>query len=289
MSLTRAPVGVIARPGAYKWDLPASALSSFTPMAAEADDPHVISVYDVIGEDWWSGGGFTSQRAAAALRSIGQNPVTVNINSPGGDMFEGLAIYNLLAEHPAKVTVRVMGIAASAASIIAMAGDEVLMGPGTMMMVHRAWGGVIGNHHEFAEAAALFQTFDESMASIYVERTGLSQAEVFELLEGASKASDGTYMTAVEAIDKGFADGKFDRAADTVASASLPSDIVAMRRVDAALAKQGVSRKERNALLKDIRSAREAALPATRDAGPSDASFAELQAALATNLSILKV
>src|SRR5690606_23214700 len=114
------------------------------PQAAEGDDPNTISIYDVIGEDWWTGGGFTAKRAAAALRSIGKNPVTVNVNSPGGDMFEGIAIYNLLREHPAEVTVNVMGLAASAASIIAMAGDKINVALGSFVMIHNAWGIVIG-------------------------------------------------------------------------------------------------------------------------------------------------
>jgi ATP-dependent protease ClpP protease subunit len=121
-----------ARPKNFQWDAPSDVLSNWAehPMAAASEDANSISILDVIGEDWWTGGGFTAKRASAALRSIGASDVVVNINSPGGDMFEGIAIYNLLAAHPAKVTVNVLGIAASAASIIAMAGDEILMGEG---------------------------------------------------------------------------------------------------------------------------------------------------------------
>lgn len=287
MSLNRAPVGAIERPGAYRWDVPKSALASWAPLAAEADEKNTISIYEQIGEDWWTGEGFTAKRMGAALRSIGANPVTVNINSPGGDMFEGLAIYNLLAEHPAEVTVRVMGIAASAASVIAMAGDKVLMGTGTMIMIHRAWGMAIGNHHDFAEASSLFQKFDEAMASIYVERTGLAGADVMSLLDGATKSADGTFLTAAEAIEKGFADGKFEKTGSGTAKAALPADIQAMRRVDAALAKEGVPRRERNALLKDIRGARDAATDATRDAGEAHDGIAAIKAALVGTTSIL--
>ena len=90
-------------------------------MAAEADEGATISIYDVIGEDWWTGEGVTAKRIAAALRAIGKEPVTVAINSPGGDMFEGLAIYNLLREHEGEVNVKVLGLAASAGSVIASA------------------------------------------------------------------------------------------------------------------------------------------------------------------------
>lgn len=287
MSLNRAPVGAIERPGSYRWDVPAASLASYTPMAAEADEPNTISIYDVIGEDWWTGGGFTAARCASALRKIGDNPVTVNINSPGGDMFEGLAIYNMLAEHPAKVTVKVMGLAASAASAITMAGDEVLMGTGSMIMIHRAWGMAVGNHHAFTEAAALFAKFDELQVDIYAERTGLPRDEIMAMLDGASKASDGTYMSASEAIDKGFADAKFEKSGGAQALTGIPAEIHAMRRIDAALAKQGVPRKERNAMLKEIRGARDA-VPATRDAGEEDVNLAAIHAALSSNLSILR-
>ncbi len=88
---------------------------------AAATDDNSISVFDVIGQDYW-GEGVTAKRIAGALRAMNGADVTVNINSPGGDMFEGLAIYNLLREYEGRVTVKVLGIAASAASVIAMAG-----------------------------------------------------------------------------------------------------------------------------------------------------------------------
>lgn len=292
MSLNRRPVDAFERPANLQWDTPHKALAKWatSPSAAEADDANTISIYDIIGEGW-DGSGFTSARMAAALRAIGDNPVTVNINSPGGDMFEGLAIYNLLAEHPAEVTVKVMGLAASAASIIAMAGDKVLMGNGTMIMVHRAWGLAIGNHNDFTEAADLFQKFDESMASIYEARTGLSGAEIFSLLNGKNKSSDGTFMNVAEAIEKGFADDKFERSkGDGKAKNELPSQIVAKRRIEAALAAQGVSRKERLSLISEIQGESDSAAEAMRDAGeikPND-DFAELAAALVSNTTVLK-
>ncbi|HCM4050930.1 TPA: ATP-dependent Clp protease proteolytic subunit, partial [Salmonella enterica subsp. enterica serovar Anatum] len=96
---------------------------------AAATDDNSISVFDVIGQDYW-GEGVTAKRIASALRAMNGADVTVNINSPGGDMFEGLAIYNLLREYEGRVTVKVLGIAASAASVIAMAGDDIQIGRG---------------------------------------------------------------------------------------------------------------------------------------------------------------
>jgi ATP-dependent Clp protease protease subunit len=272
------------RPASYSWDAPADALSRWAdkPQAAEADEPNTISIYGVIGEDFWTGEGFTEKKMAGILRSIGKKPVTVNVNSPGGDMFEGLAIYNLLREHPAEVKVKVMGIAASAASVIAMAGDEVLMGTGSMMMIHKAWGLVVGNEFDFEDATTVFRKFDASMASIYVARTGISEKEILGMLAGPSRSSDGTYMTAAEAIAKGFADGEFEGADEaTQARASIPAEVLARRRAEAALAKQGVGRKERADILNSLSGPRDATRPAARDAG-------DLTAGILSAISILK-
>lgn len=105
---------------------------------AAATDDNSISVFDVIGQDYW-GEGVTAKRIAGALRAMNGADVTVNINSPGGDMFEGLAIYNLLREYEGRVTVKVLGIAASAASVIAMAGDDIQIGRGAFLMIHNCW------------------------------------------------------------------------------------------------------------------------------------------------------
>lgn len=280
MSLKKLPEAkAFQRPAGYSWDAPADALGQWsdTPMAAEADEPNTITIFDVIGEDWWTGEGFTAKRAAGALRSIGRNPVTVNINSPGGDMFEGLAIYNLLREHPAKVTVKVMGLAASAASVIAMAGDEVLMGTGSVMMIHNAWGIVIGNRHDFADASSVFETFDQSMASIYAARTGIGESDILAMLDGPNRQSDGTWLTAAEAIDKGFADGDFEPPSATgEARANVPYDVLARRQIEAALAKQGKGRKERSNLIHSLSGQRDATGTAARDAGNLAAEMSRL-------------
>ena len=268
MSLKKLPQAkAFDRPSAYVWDAPSDALYKWSemPSAAEADDPNTISIFSEIGEDMW-GDGFTAGRMAAALRSVGQHSVTVNINSPGGDMFEGLAIYNLLREHPAKVSVKVMGVAASAASIIAMAGDEIHMGTGSIMMIHNAWGAVIGNRHDFSDAANVFETFDGSMAAIYVARTGKKEAEIMAMLDGPSRASDGTYMTAKEAIASGFADGEF-AAPDDAPKSKEQTQITSLKRLDAALAKSGMPRTERRALLAEAKGGKQDAAPTVmRDA-----------------------
>jgi ATP-dependent Clp protease protease subunit len=290
MSLRKLPApAAFQRPQSFNWDAPADALSRWADaaFAAEADDPNSITIMDVIGEDMWTGEGVTENRIAAALRKIGPRDVTVKINSPGGDLFAGMAIYNLLREHPARVTVKVLGIAASAASLIAMAGDEVLMGTGSVLMVHNAWGAVIGNRHDFEEAATVFATFDKSMAAIYAGRTGLDEAAVLAMLDGPHRASDGTYMTAAEAVEKGFADRVVDGDDDDedykAARAALPADVLAKRRIEAALAKTGVPRKQRAALINEVRGARDAAPIAEREAGDN----AALEAALASLRAVI--
>lgn len=284
MSLRNLPkAAAFDRPQSYSWDAPAGALSEWAEraMAAAEDDATTISIYDVIGEDFWTGDGFTAKKMAGILRNIGERPVTVKINSPGGDMFEGLAIYNLLAEHKQEVTVKVMGVAASAASVIAMAGDRVLMGTGSILMVHRAWGIVIGNHHDFADAAATFDTFDRSMATIYSARTGIGETEMLALLDGPSRSSDGTYLSAAEAIEKKFADGTFEPDDESPgARAVIPQDVLARRRIEAAMARDGIGRKDRAEQINSLLGARDAAQPAARDAGVSAADIRSAISAL---------
>lgn len=260
MSLRKLPVKALARPQSYQFDAPADALEQWSPRAAEADGD-TISIYDVIGEDWWTGEGVTAKRVAGALRSIGAKPVTVNINSPGGDMFEGLAIYNLLVEHPAKVTVRVMGLAASAASIIAMAGDEIEMGMGSMLMIHNSWGMVVGNQDDMRAAAETFAEFDAAMADIYAARSGKPVTEV------AAMMSAETFMRAEKAIEMGFADSTFE-APDYDETANKGSDAKKARaKLDATLARTGMPRVERRALLREAAGTPSAAGTATPSAG----------------------
>ncbi|HKJ75231.1 MAG TPA: head maturation protease, ClpP-related [Alphaproteobacteria bacterium] len=266
-------------PQNYQWDARSDVLECWAamPQAAEADDANTISIFDVIGEDPLFGGGFTARRMAGALRSIGNKPVSVRINSPGGDMFEGIAIRNLLAEHPAKVTVSVIGLAASAASVIAMAGDEIRMGLGTFMMVHNAWGLVIGNRNDMREAADLFEQFDNALVDIYADRTGLSRDDIETIMNAE------TFMGPKEAIDKGFAD-QLDESmtADGEANNALSQEVIAIRRVDAALAKQGFPRSERRTLLREVKNGtHDAAASVTHDAdGVTAADFTRLMTAI---------
>lgn len=253
------------RPQNFQWDAPSDVLARWAelPQAAQSDDPATISIFETIGEDWWTGGGFTAKRTSAALRSIGNNPVTVNINSPGGDMFEGIAIYNILAAHPAEVTVNVMGIAASAASIIAMAGDTINMGIGSFLMIHNAWGVVIGNRHDLASAAELFRGFDAALVDIYEARTGAKRTEIEQMMDAE------TFMGPTDAIKHGFADATIDtEVAQASANNQVDRALMARRQTEAALARAGFSRGDRQQMISALGGQRDATTTsAARDAG----------------------
>ncbi|EBA4571178.1 TPA_asm: Clp protease ClpP [Salmonella enterica subsp. enterica serovar Mbandaka] len=209
--------------------------------AATTDD-NTISVFDVIGQDYW-GEGITAKRIAGALRAMNGADVTVNINSPGGDMFEGLAIYNLLREYEGHVTVKVLGIAASAASIIAMAGDDIQIGRGAFLMIHNCWLYAMGNRHDFAELAQSLEPFDTAMADIYAARSGLDIAAVQKLMDAES------YIGGSDAVEKGLADSLLS--ADAVSDGD-ESPAAALRKLDALLAKTNTPRSERRKLIKAL-------------------------------------
>lgn len=235
--------------------------------AAAEDDQATISVLDPIGYDPWSGEGVTAKRISAALRSIGKNPVTVYVNSPGGDMFEGLAIYNILREHQGKVTVKVLGLAASSASIIAMAGDEIQIGRAAFLMVHNCWVGAVGNRHDLREVAKTLEPFDAAMAGIYSARTGIDDKAAAKLMDAE------TWIGGAQAVDDGFADLLL--AADALgADGEKGRGANAAHRLDVLLAKQGLPRSERRKLIQELKGTPGAALDGT----PSAAGSADLAA-----------
>lgn len=267
MSIRELPLASIpARPKNFQWDAPSDVLQRWVdaPNAAASTDDATITIYDVIGEDRWTGGGFTDKQMAAALRGIGDRDVTVDINSPGGDMFEGIAIYNMLAQHKGRVTVNVMGLAASAASIIAMAGDTINMSAGSFMMIHNAWGVVVGNKADMRASADVFDSFDGGLADIYEARTGLNRSEIVKLMDAES------FFSVSEAINLGFADGPAQTSAAANAAAKPDPALMARRQTEAALAKAGFSRGDRKNMIAALGgAARDAGQPnsAARDAG----------------------
>lgn len=230
---------------------------------ASDDNEATITIYDYIGDDGW-GGGFSTKRMAAALRSIGKKDVTVSINSPGGDFFDGVAMYNMLREHQAKVTVKILGLAASAASIIAMAGDNIQISEAGFLMIHNAWGLVVGNRNDLRKAADTFEKFDAAMADVYQARSGYDRAEIVKMMD-----SD-TWINSSEAIDKGFANELMPAKVLDDEGDNKKAQAIARRQLENALAKQGFTRKDREKIVTLAIGAGD-----TTDAGVRDAAKCE--------------
>lgn len=248
---------IAARPGLRTEVMP-SALNRWNPevhakTAEEADNS--ISILDVIGGDFF-GEGVTSKRVAGALRAIGKKDVVVNINSPGGDYFEGLAIYNMLRDHPATVTVKILGIAASAASVIAMAGDEVQIARAGFLMIHNTWVIAMGDRHQLRDVADWLAPFDSMAVDIYAARTGMEPKELGKMLDRE------TWIGGSDAVEQGFADSLLP--SDEVATKEQNAnrrEVAAMHKFDALLARAGVSRSERRELLHALKGGMQDAAP----------------------------
>lgn len=161
-----------------------------------SDTETEVFIYDEIG--FW---GVTASDFVRELADIRANKITLRINSPGGDVFDGIAIYNALKRHQAEVSVFIDGIAASAASFIAMAGDTVTMMPHSQMMIHEAHGLVIGPADDMRKMADILDKSSDNIASIYVEKAGGTTAEWRERMR------DETWFSDQEAVDLGLADG----------------------------------------------------------------------------------
>lgn len=154
-----------------------------------------IRIYEEIGYF-----GVTAEDFAADLEQITSGDIEVQINSPGGEVFAGIAIYNALRTHPARVTTRVDGIAASAASVIAQAGDHRVMLSSSQMMIHEAWGLAIGPAADMREMADLLDRQSDVIAGIYAERSGGDQAKFRDLMAGE------TWLTDEQTVENGLAD-----------------------------------------------------------------------------------
>jgi ATP-dependent protease ClpP protease subunit len=165
-----------------------------TKFEAKKDDKGTtIELYDEIG--FWG----TDARSFRAKLRDATGDIKLRINSPGGDVFDGIAIYNDLLAYDGKVTVEVVGLAASIASIIAMAGDEIVIADNAMFMIHNAWTIAVGNRHDFGETAAVLAKIDDALARTYAARTSTGIRAVKQMMD------DETWLTAKEAKDAGFA------------------------------------------------------------------------------------
>lgn len=168
-------------------------------IANKDGDVAEIRIYDEIS--WW---GLTAEDFARELDDITADEIVVKINSPGGDVFDGIAIYNALRAHPAKITTRVDGIAASIASVIAQAGDHRIMLSASQMMIHDAWGLAIGNAGDMREMADLLDRQSDNIAGIYAAR-GTGDSDHYRALMAKE-----TFLTDAEAVAEGLADEVID-------------------------------------------------------------------------------
>lgn len=161
-----------------------------------------ITIYGDIGENWW-GDGITPANVRQELNTV-KGDLTVRINSFGGSMFDGQAIYNLLKDFKNKVIVKIDGVAASSASLIAMAGDEIQMPHNAMLMIHNVWTMVAGNASEMEKTAADLKAFDQLIVSVYEAKTGLKSDVILDMMNKE------TWMSAKEALELGFIDSIID-------------------------------------------------------------------------------
>lgn len=158
-----------------------------------------LKLYDTIGDDGW-GGGITTSYIEEELENAQNKPLNVYINSYGGEVFEGFAIYNILKRYGGYKTIYIDGIAASIASVIAMSGNKVVMNEASMMMIHNASGVCIGNAEDMKKVVQALEEINDVIKDVYMAKTNLSEEKINELM------SNETFMSAKECVELGFAD-----------------------------------------------------------------------------------
>lgn len=220
--------------------------------AAGADDEASISLTGIVGDEWpydEYAKPLTLARVDAALRAIGDKRVTVYINSPGGSMFEGISIMNRLKQHKAGVTIKVLGLAGSAASVIAMAGDRREIGKTAFLFLHNCWSILAGNRHELRQMADTLEEFDSAMRDLYAETSGQAEA----VADGWMNAD--SYFSGKTAVELGLMTHLLDDSEVAVNARAAAQDTPAARRIEAALIKTGMPRSERRKLLSEYKAA----------------------------------
>ena len=214
------------------------------------DDTAEIILYDVIG--WPFNDAFELIRE---LSQMDVKNITLRINSPGGDVFDGIAIFNAFGEHPAKVTAKIEGLAASIASVIPLAADEVQAHKNTMYMIHDPWTIMAGNQYDFREVADILAKIGGNILEAYADNSNVGKRELKQMMK------DETWFTAKEAKDRGFIDTILDTGAakakfDLSIFANAPDGIDGETQIESterekerALRDVGFSQKEAKAIL----------------------------------------
>lgn len=186
-------------------NLRAANKAAVKPLAVQAAaEETTVWLYDFIGFDAWTGTGVSAEAFAKEIAAIKTPVIRLRINSPGGSVFDGRAMYAALKSHPSKVIASIEGVAASAATSVAMAADEVQMVKGSMFMIHNAWTIAMGNANDLVETAALLEKIDGNLVADYTGKTGKSEQQVKDWMAAE------TWFNAQEAVDAGFADAVVD-------------------------------------------------------------------------------
>lgn len=163
------------------------------------EDGRTLYFDGCIAQDSWFDDDITPKKFKTELNS-NAGDITVWLNSPGGDVFAASQIYTMLKEYDGKVTVKIDGIAASAASVIAMAGDEIVMSPVAMMMIHNPTAAIFGEASDFQNAIKMLSEVKESIINAYEQRTGLPRGKISNMMDAE------TWFSAQKAVELGFAD-----------------------------------------------------------------------------------
>lgn len=215
-----------------------------------SEDNTEIMIYDVIGWPFND-----ASELVSSLSTMQDKKITVRINSPGGDVFDAVSIFNALQSHKSKVTTRIEGLAASSASFLALAGKEVQAYPNTMIMIHDPWVCVAGNQYELRETADILEKLAGQMVDIYASNSNIGKKEIKEMMKAE------TWFTAKEAKEKGLVDTIIDEKAvkaqfDLSMFAHTPDDLIteahdepAIRKYEKALRDAGASKSEAKAIL----------------------------------------
>lgn len=181
---------------------------------------HVLTLSGNVRKKYWSDDDVINAKDVRETLDAVSEDIVIKLNSPGGDVFEGIEIYNYLKDHPSNITVEVTGVAASAATFIVAGADEVIMNIGTSLMIHEASTFTWGNKSDIQKTLNALETIDESILSIYSEKTGQSNDQLEEWM------NEEKWFTADEAVEFGFADSVKRDNAESVESEESIEDII---------------------------------------------------------------
>jgi ATP-dependent protease ClpP protease subunit len=236
---------------------PAAAAEEGKPAGPTTD----IYLYDAIGE--W---GVTAQDFVNALRGVVTGTITMYVNCPGGEVFDGLAIYEAIRRHPANVTAFIDGIAASAASFIVQAADHIVMAEYSKMMIHDAHGLAMGNAGDMRAMADLLDNLSSTIADIYAERTGKTRDDWRAAMQAAEGGPDGTWYDAKAAVKAKLADEMIGGDKPTNA---LPAQPTAQAKADALIEAALDAQWDAGAFLQTLDEVENPAPPVEIPAGPA--------------------